>query len=270
MQDGGKTETESTPRNEALDSISIAAFEVDARIFRTMWHSLNRTPDVVLAALKGDYSTYLAPLRVFVALFSFQFAFAAIVGTPLTLTVTAIVAGQPDSLTAAWLASADVGGLELEDLDRWIEPWMAALMWPMMIIATLPYLAVLKLYRLKLSWWGHLTMVLVPTNASFVVVILSIPTLLLGEGLGQGLFVAGNLIAMLVYFGLTGWLLARFYAKSAWGTAFRMSGFVVLLPFSIIFSIVGQIVATGWLIHNEFGLSLSELFLLIAESSGAT
>ena len=79
--------------NDILDSVSIAAFDLDGRIFRTLWHSLTRTPDVALAGVKGDFSEYLSPIRVFVALFSFQFVVASLFGTPL--------AGSLEQLTVA-------------------------------------------------------------------------------------------------------------------------------------------------------------------------
>ncbi|WP_417498028.1 DUF3667 domain-containing protein [Maricaulis sp.] len=72
---------------ELVNSISVAAFDVDARIFRTLWHSLIRAPGVTLAAIRGDYTRYISPVRVLIALFGIQFGLAAIFGSPMTPTV---------------------------------------------------------------------------------------------------------------------------------------------------------------------------------------
>ena len=62
-----------------------------------------------------------------------------------------------------------------------------------------------------------------------------------------------------VYFAVTGWLLARYYSRSILGTSLRIAGFVLLLPLTFIISGGGQMLATGWILDSQFGLSLPDL-----------
>lgn len=263
-QVAAKPDGKAVPGDDALDSIAIAAFDVDGRIFRTMWHSLIKAPDVVFAALQGDYSRYLSPVRVFVALFSFQFAFAAIIGTPLTVQLTPLAETIPPDAVAAWLALSPTEGLSLRDIDALLDAWLSLMMWPATLLSSLPFLILLKLYRPSLSWWGHVTVYLVPTNGSFLVMISALPLMLIEGELGSMLFMLGATLGMLSYFVLTGWIVARFYAKTALGVAGRLIGLIVLMPFPLLIMSVGQIFLVAYLVERNFGLPLGDFFELIA------
>jgi hypothetical protein len=250
-----------TPGRDVLDSISIAAFDLDARIFRTLWHSIVRTPDVALAAVQGDFSRYLSPVRVFVALFGLQFVVAALLGTPLTGTIDQFTSHADDGIVADWLAAGRTAGGNVPtvaEIDTALEAWGSLLLWPIFIIASLPYLVLLKLYRLRLPLWAHLQFYLVPTNASFIVMIAIIPI----QIAGMGWFMLALAPALGLYYVCMGWLIVRFYSRSALGTALRLGGLVLLLPVTLILSSIGQLLGTAWILDSQFGLSLIELFRL--------
>ena len=235
---------------ELIDSISVAAFEVDGRIFRTIWHSIVRAPDVVLAAVKGDYTRYISPIRVLVALFGVQFAAAAIFGAPMTMTIESLSPESETERFTTWLNGADP-----DLIDRSIENVLSLLIWPIMIVSSLPYLILLKLYRPSLKFWMHVCVFLVPTNASTLVFVLLIPAFMLSENMM--LATMGAMLA--AYFTITGWLLARFYSRSILGTALRIGGFVLLFPLTFIISGGGQVLAVGWILDSQFGLNLLDL-----------
>ncbi|WP_417482591.1 hypothetical protein [Maricaulis sp.] len=236
---------------ELVDSISVAAFDVDSRIFRTLWHSIIHAPDVALAAIKGDYTRYISPIRVLIALFGVQFAVAAIFGSPMTPSVDTLAPEAGPERMAAWLNGQDPAAV-----DRALETGVSLMIWPMTILSSLPFLILLKLYRPSLKFWTHLCVFLVPTNASTIVFILLLPALTLSDSV---IFIAMS--AMLaVYFVLTGRLIARFYSRSALGTALRIGGLILALPFTIIISGACQILAVSWILDSQFGLSLLGLF----------
>jgi len=238
---------------ELIDSISVAAFDVDARIFRTLWHSVIRAPDVALAAIKGDYTRYISPVRVLIALFGIQLGLAALFGSPMTPTIESLAPQVTPDRFAAWLNGHDPAAI-----DRALEDGVALMLWPMTILSSLPFLLLLKLYRPSLKFWTHLCVFLVPTNASTMVFILLLPALMLSDSV---LFIA--MTAMLaVYFGLTGKLISRFYSRSALGTALRIGGLILVLPFTFIISGACQILAVSWILDSQFGLSLLGLFQL--------
>ncbi len=236
---------------QLVDSISVAAFDVDARIFRTLWHSIVRTPKVALAAIQGDYSRYISPIRVLVALLGLQFAAAAIFGAPTSVTIESLSANMDPARLVDWL-----NGHDAASIDRAIEDSMSLMLWPIMIVSSLPYLILLKLYRPSLTLWTHLCLYLVPTNASTLIFILMLPAVLFAESM-----VGIALMAMLAaYFILTGWLIARFYSRSILGTVMRIGGLILLSPLTFIISAASQFLAASWILDNQFGLSLLDLF----------
>ena len=247
-------------RRDALDSVSIAALDVDSRIFRTLWHSLVRAPVVARAALEGDYSRYISPVRVFVAMFGLQFVVASLFGTPLTGSLEQLSSGLPPEQVAAWLTTGQTAQGTVPtaaDVDSAIESWGAILLWPITVVTSLPYLFLLKAYRPSIPLWGHVQLYLVPTNASFLIMIAAIPTLVGG----LGWFYLGLAVAMLVYLVVTGWLIVRFYSHSIAGAALRLLGLCVMMPVTMILAGLGQFLGTAITLHYKFGLSVIELFL---------
>jgi len=245
---------------DILDSVSIAAFDLDGRIFRTLWHSLVRPPDVALAALKGDFSRYLSPVRVFVALFGFQFVVASLFGTPLTGSLEDLTSNLSAETVDAWLATGRNAAGEvptLAEVDEVMESWGAMLLWPITIITSLPYLLLLKLYRPGIPLWGHVQVYLVSTNASFVVMIAAIPTI----AMDLGWFYVSLVVAMLVYLFCTAWLIVRFYSHSPAGAALRVLGLCLLIPVTLILTAIGQLLGTAFTLDTNFDLSLIGLFV---------
>ena len=245
---------------DILDSVSIAAFDLDGRIFRTLWHSLVRTPDVGLAAVKGDFSRYLSPVRVFVALFGFQFVVASLFGTPLTGSLADLTINLEPDEVEAWLATGRTAAGTVPtaaEVDQAIESWGAMLLWPITVITSLPYLLLLKLYRPGIPLWGHLQFYLVSTNASFVVMIAAIPTLAFGEAW----FYLFLVVALIVYMFCAGWLIVRFYSHSATGAALRLAGLCLLMPVTMVLAAIGQLLATAFTLDANFGLNMIELFI---------
>ena len=179
---------------DTLDSISVAAFDVDSRIFRTMWHSLIKPNDVLAGAIAADYSMYLSPIRVFVALFSFQFAVAALFGAPIEFNFDTMMLGVPSDAVDTWLATSPQQPLSAREIDPVLSSYMAALLWPITVVSSLPYLIVLKLYRPAVSWWGHVLFYLVPVNGSFLAMIAFLPLYPVFEEQAYTLFIASNLV----------------------------------------------------------------------------
>lgn len=253
---GGDTPTRST---DALDAISVAAFEVDARIFRTMWHTLSRPNDVVRAGLTGDFSIYLSPMRVFVALFSVQFAVAALFGAPSSPTLDMVVAGIEPERVDAWLASAANAPIATGEINAVLARWTSLLAMPITVLASLPYLLVLKLYRPSLSWWGHTQTYLIPVNSSFVILFASLPLYPFFPGDAENLALISLSISMIFYFIVAARVVGHFYSRSALGLGLRVFGLFLLFPVSMAMTVLAQFFATNWALESEFGLSVVEL-----------
>ena len=239
--------------NEALDAVTIAAFDVDARIFRTLWHSLVMPLDVAHDCLRGDFTRYISPVRVFLALFGLQFTVAAMFGTPLTPTVDTLTLNLSPDAFETWLA-----GVPRSEINLALDRWFGALMMPIMILASLPYLVLLKLFRISISWWGHVTLYLIPTNASQIIMVAFLP---LGM-FDVMFFLLATVIGMVAFFMVQGRMIARYYARTAWGASWRITLLVLLLPVSMFLTLLFQQIAIALILDRNFDLSLLELYLL--------
>ncbi|WP_203293697.1 DUF3667 domain-containing protein [Maricaulis parjimensis] len=247
--------------SDLLDSISIAAFDVDGRIFRTVWHSLVRAPEVAQAALAGDYTRYIAPIRLFVALFGFQFVVASIFDIALTGSLEQLASSLTPEQIQSWLAMGqmpDGSAVTIAAVDQSLEEWGSIFIWPVTILASLPFLLVLKLYRPSIPFWGHVQIYLTSSNASFFLLILMIPLI----SVSYAAFMAGMAFGLLVYFVVMIWLVARFYSHSTTGTVLRALGLILLLPVTLAISTTGQLLVMAWSLDHDFNLSFAELMRL--------
>ncbi|MHA6288327.1 hypothetical protein [Maricaulis sp. CAU 1757] len=253
--DSGHEAGGSVARRDALDGVTLAAFDVDMRIFRTMWHSLVHTPRVALAAIQGDFTTYLSPVRVFVALFSFQFLIAALFGMPLTMGLEHLTNDVASDETAAWLAGgldADGNIPDADAVNTTLENWNSILIWPLTVLASLPFLLLLKLYKPSLPFWAHVQMYLVPSNASYVLLIALMPLALLD----LGFLALGLALSLLLYLVVLGRLIGRFYSRTRLGATLRLLGLILLLPVTLAISTAGQFITTHLILENQYGLSM--------------
>ena len=240
-----------------LDSISIAAFDVDARIFRTMRDYFLNPVAVATAAIEHDYSRYLSPIRVYIALFSFQFVAAAIIGTPATATIESMTAGV-DIDFDVWLASSRMSfdtPLTLERVESELKAVQSLTLWPLAALSSLPYLLALKLYRPSIPLWGHLQLYLAVSNVSFIVMIALIPMHTLG---GSGMMIS-MAIGAVIFFVYAGILLAHFYGRSVTALVLRLAGLVAVFPITMLITIIGTLLTVDWVLGNSFGLDLMTL-----------
>ena len=241
-----------------LDSLSIAVFDVDARIFRTMRDYFLKPVTVATAGIERDYSRYLSPVRVFIALFSFQFVAAALFGTPVTATIESMTATDPDIDVAAWLATTRMDfdtPLTLERVESELRAVQSLTLWPLTVLSSLPYLIALKLFRPSFPIWGHVQIYLTVTNVSFIVMIALIPLHTMG---GAGMAI-GMGIALTVFYVYAGILLARLYGKSVTALILRLAGLVALLPITMLITMIGTYITIDWVLGNSFGLDLLAL-----------
>lgn len=247
-------------KRETLDSISVVAFDADARIFRSFWHSIIRPVAVCRSALSGDHSQYLSPIRVFVALFGFQLTFIALFGGPAGVSLAMLTPGIEEDAINGWLSTGRPDGLTANQVDQFLTRWSALLAWPIVILSSLPVLVLLKLYRPSMSWWGHTLLYLVPVNGSFVVMIAILPLSIVFPNLSEIVMLAASLVGLLVSIWLFALVIARFYSSSALGIGLRLAGLIILFPIGFVITGIVQLGAAEWMLSQEFGLSLFELY----------
>jgi hypothetical protein len=242
------------PEGPRLDEAAedIAGFSLGLLFIRTLADTVARTPRVGRAALAGERERYVRPLRLFFILIGLSLALAAFVGASFVFTLDVIVPRDGLAQTEAFLATQ---GLSTHAVDESLVRWGSLALWPVMILGSLPFIALLKAFRPSVTWWGHALMYLVANNAMLVfAVVLSVSALA-----NRDLFLIVQLVSMAVF------LVALIrLASGVLGLGWlRLIGFTVsLLLVTVIASVIMavlQFALAHAVLTLEFGVSLFDV-----------
>lgn len=253
------------PSRADVDDIADASLGVDTRIFRTIWDTLLHTPRVLSASYSGERETYVPVIRLFLILFGMFFGAMTMFGLPVGMTLDALnPQGDNTPDIEYWLQPS---GQSYDAVNETLEQagsWTVA---PLNLLASLPFVLLLKAYRPSRSFFGHTLAFLVPVNASYIVINLIVLALVvarltgvIGEFSAMFLFVVGMLISTIWYFVATGRIIMKFYGQSAIIVAFQLVGlFLMVIPMAII-TVVGQYAVAELALRIIHDLSLVDLF----------
>ncbi len=250
---------DSRPSRADADDVAEAAVGVDTRIFITIWDTLIHTPRVLQAAFDGDRERYIPILRLFLILFGLQFAIVAFIGLPQAMTLDQFTEPDNADTMTAWLA-----GLDYDAVNQTLERTANLSNTALVFLGSLPYLLLLKLYRPKRSFFGHLLGYLLVTNASYLVML----PLLLPGAFGEFWlwYIVSMVIGILVYFIAFGRILYAHYTSNGWLVALQLLGMVMLLPVTLILVAVSQFALAELAVQIFHDRSFLQLFALTAEA----
>jgi len=250
---------DSRPSRADADDVAEAAVGVDTRIFITIWDTLIHTPRVLQAAFDGDRERYIPILRLFLILFGLQFAIVAFIGLPQAMTLDQFAEPDNADTMTAWLA-----GLDYDAVNQTLERTANLSNTALVFLGSLPYLLLLKLYRPKRSFFGHLLGYLLVTNASYLVML----PLLLPGAFGEFWlwYIVSMVIGILVYFIAFGRILYAHYTSNGWLVALQLLGMVMLLPVTLILVAVSQFALAELAVQIFHDRSFLQLFALTAEA----
>ena len=161
-------ETPQTDRGPAGPRLSELAEAAGVGIERRILHTLSDTllrPGRAARAAFDRSETHVSQLKLFVALGGLMLSAAALFGAPLILNLDMIAGGD----TQAARAYVTANGVAPETLDAALNRWLGVLIWPIMVLSSLCFVVALKLMRPSISWWGHVLIYLVATNATSLV-----------------------------------------------------------------------------------------------------
>ena len=254
-------------RDDVEETI-VASVGIGTRGWRSIWHSLVHTPRVVEAAIIGDRSDYISPIAVFFPLFGLQFLVAALFGAPTSPNLDMLLQqGVEPSVIQGWLDGAS-SPVSVEALNQRIDRFYSLSMWPLIVVSFLPYLVLLKLYRLRRSLFAHTLTYLVTVNAMLLVQTVALPVSLLGSDVGSLILLS---ISLLVYFVATARALSAHYARHWWSLTLMIVGIVFVAIISLILITIANFVVADFAVR-PFGLSFFELMTIAYDTdpSGST
>tara|TARA_R110002072_G_scaffold72335_15_gene172952 strand:- start:201 stop:986 length:786 start_codon:yes stop_codon:yes gene_type:complete len=247
------------PTRADADDVADAVIGVDTRIFTTLWDTLIHTPRVLQAAFDGDRDRYVPILRLFLILFGLQFAVVAFIGLPQAMTPQQFTTPEDQVVLDAWLNGLDIDTINLT-LERAANLSNTALVF----FASLPYLLLMKLYRPKRSFFGHLLAYLLATNASYIVML---PLMLPGAfGEFWVWYVISVSLGLLVYFVALARLLYVHYTSKVWLVSVQMLGLILLLPITFLLVGISQFFVAELVLQVFHDRSFIELFIQMAEA----
>lgn len=248
-----------------IEAVVDDAFGFDFKLPRTVKDLLLRPGLVADAALAGDHSRYMRPLRLFLALFGLQALAAGFAGMNDFNPLTDEYANNPAAIAILQERLAAVGS-SLERADEVAKNWAQWSNWPLTILSSALFALVVWALRPALGFYRSTMLYLVATNACSV---LSLPLFFaaalfhaaaLPLALAAGVLM---LVAFVVYMGL---LFHRRAADTALGLGVRIV--LIALGWIPVGLIVG-LLAIGLLdaaFRLQIGVSYQEL-LAAAEAA---
>jgi len=246
-----------------VDDVADAAIGVDTRIFRTLWDTLVHTPRILEAAYSGDREKYVPIIRLFLVLIGLQFAIMAFLKIPIGLSVDGLVTSETTMLAVErWLADA---GRTREAVDQTLQSANGWTITVLSFLSSLPFLLIMKLYKMKRSFFGHALAYLAATNAAYIVIL---PFMLLGAfGLTMTLLLGSLVVSMIVFYIALARIFARFYSQKPLIVALQTGGLVLMLPVTLLIMSIGQLFVAHLALNWAHDMSIFQLFLLSAEIS---
>lgn len=247
------------PSRADADDVADAVVGVDTRIFRTVWDTLIHTPRVLQAAFDGDRERYVPILRLFLILFGLQFAVVAFIGLPQALTLDQFFDADDTDVINLWLA-----GLSAEDINTTLERASSLSNSLIVFLSSLPYVLLLKLYRPKRSFFGHMLAYLLATNASYLIML----PLILPAAFGSFVFwyIVSMTLALLFFFVVMARILHAHYTQNIGLISLQILGMLVLLPVTFLIVGVAQFGVAELVLRIFHDRSFIELFILTAEA----
>lgn len=232
------------------------------RFLRTAAESLLNPVAVARAALRSETDRYVSPLRVFVFLYGLLLAASTSLLNDQMLSLDTLAGGAPEDYEL-WLAGTE---LSFEAVNDTVKFWMNLAIWPITILSTLPYVLVLKLFRPRRTFYGHLLVYLVANNgpASLQIIFMLILATVLNIGATA---VLSSVALLLAYLAVTLRLLLVLYAETLWGGLLKFLVILMLTPITLMISGMLAVLVGDWVLQLGHGLSLFSLLDIVA---GAT
>jgi hypothetical protein len=250
MSDQSKKPAQGPAGPKLSELADAAGIGLERKILTTLYDTLFRPGRAARAAFdRAD--DHISQLKLFGVLAGLFFSAGALFGAPMTPSIEALTAGG--NVEAAY-ASITAQGADPAVVNDALSRWGGLLAWPITLIASAVFIIVLKLVKPSLTWFGHVLVYLIATNAMTLV---AIP------------LVAGRLVSMEVYLTLQFSTLLIFFVQmmrlgaSALGLG---AGRLIVLFMLMAVAVFPTILISGllqfaaiWVILEANGVSMLEM-----------
>lgn len=266
-------EQDARPSRADVDDVADAAIGVDTRIFTTIKDTFLHTPRVVEAAYAGEREKYVPIIRLFLVLFGLHFAVLAFFDIPAGFSLDTLARSGDDAALAIniWLVES---GQPYAAVNASLENAAGLTTTLLVFLSSLPFVLLLKAYRPSRSYFGHVLAYLAPINASYLVLFLLMAVMALisllpmvGEETETALYIWAFAGSMIWYFVAAGWVIARFYGRSALAVGLQVSGLVLMVIPMFIVMVIGQYGIAEIVLQNTYDMSVIDLFRISAEQA---
>lgn len=247
------------PAGPKLSELADAAgVGLERRILVTLRDTL-LSPGRAAQAAFDRSETHVSQLKLFFVLGGLMLSAAALFGAPLILNIETMAYEGGEDSALAYIAAH---GADPEALDAALSRWLGVLIWPIIVLSSSCFVLALKLMRPSLSWWGHILIYLVATNATSLV---SIP-LMAARLHSLELFMILQALAYLVFY-------VHLLRLGASMLELRIAGLAGLLAMMLLVTIPAGLIAgvlqfgVAAIIFDLHGLSMFEM--MTASQAGA-
>lgn len=258
MSDDTKKPAQGPAGPKLTELADAAGVGIERRIVVTLRDTL-LWPGRAAQAAFDRAETHISQLKLFFALGGLMLSAAALFGAPLVLDLQTLASEGGEASALAYIT--DNGG-DPEALNTALNRWLGVLIWPIIVLSSSCFVVALKLMRPSLSWWGHILIYLVATNATSLV---SIP-LMAARLHSLEVFMFLQMLAYLVFY-------AHLLRLGASMLELRVPGLAGLLIMMLFVTIPAGLIAgflqfgVAAIIFDLHGLSMIEM---MAASQAAT
>ncbi|MGJ3232204.1 MAG: hypothetical protein ACFE0P_10430 [Oceanicaulis sp.] len=150
------------PAGPRLSELADAAgIGLERKIFKTLYDTLIRPGRAARAAFdRAD--DHVSQLKLFAVLFGLYLSAGAFFGAPTAMTIESLV---PPGQVGAAFDFIRAQGADPVDVNAAMSRWGGFLVWPIMTIASAVYILVLKISKPSVTWFGHVLIYLIASNA---------------------------------------------------------------------------------------------------------
>jgi hypothetical protein len=229
--------------------IGLTVFDTFVRPGRAAQAAFDRAP------------THISPLKLFMGLGGVFLSVGAIFGAPMTASLESLL---PQAGLQAGLDNIAAQGGDASVINASLSQWSGLLAWPLTLIASAVFIVVLKIARPSVTWYGHILIYLIATNA---MTLAAIP------------LVAARLVSLELYLTLQLSTLVIFFVQMMrlGSSALELgAGRLILLFMLIAIAVFPALLISGllqlasvWMILSLHGVSFPEMMAAANEAASA-
>ncbi len=257
-----QTPVDPGPKGPQLDEMLDSLMGWNRNFIRTLKDGLIHPERVAGAVLQQQPDRYASPIRLLIFLMGVYMTLTVFMMGPDVQGIQTFSGGSPEALDA-WLSQQ---GTSLDKVNEVWAFWVQILIWPITVVASLPFALLFKAYAPQRTLYGAVLVYATTVNAMTAAQIGL--TLVLAIFLDNADSMAiGLILVLFLYYYITGRVLYAHYASTLWGTLLKLFSFVLLTPVTIVITVLLQLLAFDQVMEHRFDLNISDIVQLRGDTA---